>query len=203
MEILQITGVHVIRRIVGISVAVVGLVLAARLVFSGQHVSALALALAAVFSSLVVFLSFEQVITDRAFVSAASVIGVIGMIGTLIHHRGFDGELQGAHYEALSSMAAMELSCRTMPLDQRRVRDRGVLACAIQGDADLISAAVELEKGMRLGPVLSVADAAYSARNGDRPDNCARAFKMAFEFCPQAFFSMSATYRNALLQAAE
>lgn len=183
------------------AIALLGVVLAVISLIQGQAVTALALALAGIYCGLGVVLEVRQSISNPLFQAAAAIIGAIGLFAVFLYHPSFDTKLKEAHSAALSSFVQMEIYCKPMPLELQNISYFGLKACSAQDTANQMSATLELAKGLYFGPTLSIADSAYSATNAPAKDYCALAYKAAEAVCPNAFFSLSSTNKEALLKA--
>lgn len=185
------------------AVALFALILAVMALIAGQPVTALSLALAGVYCGLGITLGVCRSISNPLFQVAAAVIGAIGLLAVFLYHRGFDTKLREAHLTALSSFVEMDMYCKPMPIELQNIRLLGVKACAIQDNANQMSATVELAKGLYFGPTLSIADSAYSAGNESAKDYCALAYQAAVVACPNAFLSLSSAHKAALIGASK
>lgn len=194
-----------IRLYLALGISLLGLVLAALSLWNGQLLIALSLALAGIYCGLGVLLGIGEAISNPMFRDAAAVIGAIGLLGVLLYGRAFDTELQDAHRAAFASFVDMEArsDCKPMPVELQKISGFGLKACAMQDNADQLSATAELAKGVYFGPTLSLADSAYSSTTEPPKDYCALAFKAAFAACPNAFHSLSETHKAALLRGLE
>lgn len=192
-----------LKRISALVFALLGFVLAAIELFNNQAIMALALALTGIYVAFAVIAGMYESLMSPAFQAAAIFIGAISMYGVLTYHRAFDINLQNAHAEAITQIARLEMTCRQMPAELRDIQKFGVAACALQGNSDQLSATVELVKGQYLGPTLSLADAALTLSNADTPNFCARAYRAAFQHCPDISLTVSKRSHEALLAAAD
>lgn len=191
-----------IRLVIAGSFLLAGVVLAGFSLASGQAWTALALLLAGIYMGLGIWQGVTASLDNSLYRYAAGVIGAIGLVGVFSYSRAFDLGLQEAQVDALSSLAKMELHCRAMTPEMRRVQNVGVAACATQANADQVRAVVELGKGLRLGPGMSILDNGVALAQGEPPNYCARAFKLPDQQCPLAFAAMKKPSRDALMKAA-
>lgn len=178
-----------------------GLILAAMSLFSGQPLAALSLALAGLYCGLGAILGITETISNPTFQAAATIIGVIGLFAVFLYHSAFNNELQDAHRAALSSFVMMEMYCKPMPPELQKISEFGIKACATQDNLNQLSATSELAKGLYFGPTLSLADSAYSSSEEPPKDYCAQTFKTVSNICPDAFRSLSAAQQATLLGA--
>ena len=182
--------------------SLLGLILAGLCLWNGQPLVALSLALAGIYCGLGILFGVCEVISNPTFHTAAAVIGAIGLFGVFLSHRAFDTELRDAHIAAFAAFVDMEARsyCKPMTIDIQKISAFGLKACAMQDNADQLSATAELAKGIYFGPTLSLADSAYSLTTEPPKDYCAFAFNAAFTACPEAFHSLSGTNKAALLK---
>lgn len=125
--------------------------------------------------------------------------GFIGLVAIFVEHRAFDVRRTEAHASVLNSFARMELACPVMNTELREAQRRGILACALQNNSDLGSAAAELQKARALGPTLSLADSVHTAVKTPDSDLCAEALRSALPQCPAAFADVTESSKQLLL----
>lgn len=131
-------------------------------------------------------------------------ISMVFSIFAVLNSSAFNNDLQIAHLSAFQSFVSIDTkasNCKPTTPELRKISELGLQACAIQNSSSQLSATGDLAKGLYLGPTLSVADSAYSLNNEPSKDNCALAFKKAFNICPNAFLLMSAAQQANLLSA--
>jgi len=190
-----------LRLILAGILGVVGIVLAGISIANGYPVIALALLLAAIYVFLGVLLGVMESMENPFFQIGAALIGLVGIIGVFVHNRAFDINIQAAHRHALEAFATMDLHCRPISKELRKIQEFGLKACAIQDNSDQMSVVVDLAKGLYLNPPLTLADSAISLQKGMLPDYCAQVFKTALNICPSAFILLSNADREALIEA--
>lgn len=182
--------------------SIVGLVLAIVRLVDGQLISFIALAMAAIFVGLAVVYGVLESFQHPYFLAAASIIGVLSIISTFHYDRMFNPTLEEAHAKALVDFISLESKCRPMSYELQEFQRIGSKACVLQNTSDQLTATVDFEKDLHLGPSLSLMDSALSLKDGSAQDYCARVYKAASAICPLGFHSLSKAEREALLSAA-
>jgi len=181
--------------IAGIALAIVSLV-------HGQPITALALAMAAVYVGLGVVIGITTALESPGFKFAAALIGLVGIIGVFAYSRGLNPQVASAHASALDAFVYIDLRCPHASTELRDIQNFGTKACALQNNSDQMASVVDLSKALHLGPTSSLADSAMSLGHTPPPDYCAVAFKAATKLCPAAFTSLSNADRGALANLA-
>lgn len=181
---------------------IAGIVLAILSLVRGQPITALALAMAAVYVGLGVVIGISTALVSPGFKLAAALIGLVGIIGVFIYSRGLNPQVASAHASALNGFVHIDLQCPHPSAKLRKVQNFGTKACALQNNSDQMAAVIDLAKAIHIEPALSLADSTLSLDNGTPPDYCAIAFTAATKLCPAAFASLSSTDREVLINLA-
>lgn len=169
----------------------------------GQIIAAICyLACGLTFSYVLLFGTFTDIL-EPGYQSAAQLIGILGMVVILWNHNATKIDLQQAYTAASMDLALLTEHCTPVTPKLRQLEERGLMACVSQNTRDLSNLNVDLQKGIYLGPALSLADGAANIAKEKDINLCAQTFKEAYQLCPHAFLSLDKKERSALLQAAE
>lgn len=192
-----------LRPSLSILAVLTGIALSAMFLYRGQPILALATVAGGIYVGITLLRGFVESLMAPEFQLAAGVIGVIGLLGSVQDSNLFDHKLQSGYARVLTGMAYLDMHCNPMPSDLRTIQEYGVAACAMQGNSDALRTVLDLNKGLYLGPTLSMVDSAATLGDDEQINHCARAYRAAQKLCPAAFSSVDKSERAALLEAAE
>lgn len=173
-----------------------GLIVGSYFLGQGQLATACIAILSGLYLGCAWFFGFIDSISSPSFKAAAGVIFLIGICDIFLSNQAFNNELQGAYTSAVTSFLSLNNECKQVP---NNLVEDGLSACTAQSINNQASATSDFAKAIYFGPGLSLVDTTYTATQEKPKNNCAQAFKKAFEICPGAFRNISESGKAALI----
>lgn len=173
-----------------------GLIVGCYFLVQGQLITASIAILSGFYLGCACLFGFIDSIFSPTFKAAAGVICLISIGDIILSNQSFNNELQGAYASAVMSFVSLNNECKQAP---NNLVEDGLSACAAQPISNQASATSDFAKAIYFGPGLSLVDTTYTAMQEKPKDNCAQAFKKAFEICPGAFRNMPESEKAALI----
>ncbi len=150
--------------------------------------------------ALVVFIWFTSDIVIPWFNELAlAMLLLLGIFTMFLEHRGFDPEVQSAHFDALQAFVQLDARNCFVYKEVIQLQKEGAMACGLQNYTDQMNAINELQKARYLDPFSSLIDGVRSAVVEDNKDWCAEVFQNTYKVCPKAFIFMKEESRRVLL----
>lgn len=191
-----------IRIVFACALLLTGLFWSGHEFLSGHFLGGMAFILAGVFAAWPAAAGFLVTWENPLWIAGTSLALLCSIATAFFETPGTDIERQSAQTALMAKFVEMA----TDPYQQYRLNatekvlvERGVQACALQGNVDMIGTVVALKKTIELGPTATLADQALTNATGEAMHwECLDYYHLLRKFRPEAFLALEREHKGII-----